>query len=454
MRNTKMGDEHMKRVTLEATDENILNSIKNNDYQRNSDVRDFIEALDTIEGNMFISLDGRWGEGKSFYIRQIEMALKYLVQKKWGNKAETDLDPYFQNPIWTNIDLKHSCFPVYYNAWYYDNHDDPLLSLLYVILKQYSGFIDTKIDQATLKQKFLSILPSFSVSLNGIGSISFDPKKVSEDLKVKDIFEEILLVEEIRNKVKKIFDQMITENAERLVIIVDELDRCRPSYAVEVLERIKHYFDDDRIIFIAAVNKEQLVHTLAKYYGENFDATRYLNKFFDYNVHMPAMKSNYSLQEENRAQYFLYSISDELTQYYKLTLRDALIFNENISRLPVEYVNDVGTQGCCLSLFVPIIIILEMIDQEQKVRFLNGDTTILEKICLTLNSAKKLVCAFGEDGTVDENNFDLGYMKIKSVYEYAFQKNDRDSYQQLKVDVSMGIKDFCIKACNGFKEQN
>ena len=49
MRNTKMGDEHMKRVTLEATDENILNSIKNNDYQRNSDVRDFIEALDTIE---------------------------------------------------------------------------------------------------------------------------------------------------------------------------------------------------------------------------------------------------------------------------------------------------------------------------------------------------------------------------------------------------------------------
>ena len=74
----------MRRVTLEATDENILNSIKNNDYQRNDDVKDFIEALDAIEGNMFISLDGRWGEGKSFYIRQVELALKYLVQKKWG----------------------------------------------------------------------------------------------------------------------------------------------------------------------------------------------------------------------------------------------------------------------------------------------------------------------------------------------------------------------------------
>lgn len=449
-----MGDERMRRVTLEATDENILNSIKNNDYQRNDDVKDFIEALDAIEGNMFISLDGRWGEGKSFYIRQVELALKYLVQKKWGNDKETVLDPYFQNPIWKDIDLKHSCFPVYYNAWYYDNHDDPLLSLLYVILKQYSGFVDTKMNQATLKRKFLSILPGFSVSLNGIGNISVESKKVYEDLKGKDIFEEILLVEEIRDKVKEIFDQMITENAERLVIIVDELDRCRPSYAVEVLERIKHYFNDDRIIFIAAVNKEQLVHTLLKYYGENFGATRYLNKFFDYNVHMPAMKSNYSLRGANRAQFFLYSISAELTQYYKLTLRDTLIFNENISRLPAEYVNDVETEGCCLSLFVPIIIILEMVDQDQKMRFLNGDTTILENLCHTLNSAKKLVCAFGEDRIVNENNFNLGYMRIKSVYEYTFKKNDRESYQQLKMDVSMNIKNFCIKAYNGFKKQN
>ena len=361
----------MKRVTLEATDENILNSIKNNDYQRNSDVRDFIEALDTIEGNMFISLDGRWGEGKSFYIRQIEMALKYLVQKKWGDKAETDLDPYFQNPIWTNIDLKHSCFPVYYNAWYYDNHDDPLLSLLYVILKQYSGFIDTKIDQATLKQKFLSLLSGFSVSLNGIGSISVEPKKIYEDLKGKDIFEEILLVEEIRDKVKEIFDQMITENAERLVIIVDELDRCRPSYAVEVLERIKHYFDDDRIIFIAAVNKEQLVHILKNYYGDSFDSTGYLNKFFDYNVYMPTLKTmcvNKIHWNLTNRQYYLSYISQELADYFKLTLRDYLIYEERINQLPEKYVNDGANNQFYLTLFVPILIILDMKNQDDKER--------------------------------------------------------------------------------------
>ena len=73
----------MKRLTLEATDENILNSIKDNTYNRNSDVKDFIEALDTIEGNMFISLDARWGEGKTFYVRQIEKTLEYLTRRTW-----------------------------------------------------------------------------------------------------------------------------------------------------------------------------------------------------------------------------------------------------------------------------------------------------------------------------------------------------------------------------------
>ena len=61
----------MRRLTLEATDINILESIKNNTLYRNDDVKEFVETLDLIEGNMFISLDGSWGEGKTFFIRQI-----------------------------------------------------------------------------------------------------------------------------------------------------------------------------------------------------------------------------------------------------------------------------------------------------------------------------------------------------------------------------------------------
>lgn len=85
------------------------------------------------------------------------------------------------------------------------------------------------------------------------------------------------------------------EKAEKLVIFIDELDRCKPSFAIEMLERIKHYFDDERIIFVVSLNKEQLIHTISNYYGSEFDATRYLNRFFDISVNLPEI-SRYQKQ--------------------------------------------------------------------------------------------------------------------------------------------------------------
>ena len=87
----------MKRLTLEATDENILNSIKDNTYYRNPDVKDFIEALGEIEGNMFISLDARWGEGKTFYVRQIEKTLEYVTKKMTGEEKDQNEKVRFLN---------------------------------------------------------------------------------------------------------------------------------------------------------------------------------------------------------------------------------------------------------------------------------------------------------------------------------------------------------------------
>lgn len=105
-----------------------------------------------------------------------------------------------------------------------------------------------------------------------------------------------------------ILNDIVTEEAQKLVIFIDELDRCRPTFAIETLERIKHYFDDERIIFVVSVNKEQLIHTISKFYGASFDATAYLNKFFDMNIYLPEipnyLKSNDILQI-NREQYYL-----------------------------------------------------------------------------------------------------------------------------------------------------
>ena len=283
----------MKKATLDATDENILQLIKEqNITSRNSEIKDFVEALDTIEGNMFISLDARWGEGKTFYVRQIEKTLEYLTMKKFGTDDIQDelnkMKPYFVGTALEEVALKNSYFPVYYNAWLYDDHTDPLLSLLYVVVKKCEKIINpqlTKEKSDRIKQMLQSIQVNFPFfSING--------EQVVNAVSNKNIFEEIQLAEDIRNEVKLIFDEVIVEQAQKLVIFIDELDRCRPSYALEMLERIKHYFDDDRIIFVVSVNKEQLTHTITTYYGEGFDSTGYLNKFFDIEAYLPTLSIN------------------------------------------------------------------------------------------------------------------------------------------------------------------
>ena len=96
----------MKKFTKEATIENVLESIKENTYDRTKHIIDFIEALDMIEGNMFISLDAKWGAGKTFYVRQIEQTLNYLTKKFKGLDIEQDVENAFSNSLLSKTNIK------------------------------------------------------------------------------------------------------------------------------------------------------------------------------------------------------------------------------------------------------------------------------------------------------------------------------------------------------------
>lgn len=72
-----------------------------------------------------------------------------------------------------------------------------------------------------------------------------------------------------------------TDNLPPIFILVDELDRCRPSYAVELLERIKHLFSIEDFVFVLGSDTEQLSHAIRGLYGAGFDAERYLKRFVD-----------------------------------------------------------------------------------------------------------------------------------------------------------------------------
>lgn len=403
---------HLKKLAEEATIDNVLESIKENKYNRTQDVIDFIMALEQIEENMFISLDAKWGAGKTFYVRQIEQSLNFLTRKAKGLNIEEDVETAFsKNQLLGTLELEHTYFPVYYNAWLYDNHSDPLMSLILSITKACECYFDEKLNSNTLSDKIFSLMDSFSFS---IGCVQFGSNfgNAKEKFSGKDILSAVKTEEEIRDKVKEIFDSIIVENVQKLVIFIDELDRCRPNFAIEMLERIKHYFDDDRIIFIASVNREQLIHSISKYYGTNFDSTGYLDKFFDRNVYLPEIDTSWGGAQTvvfTDRKYYLKNVAEGLNAYYHLSLRENLRFYEYISyAISSGYVRDRDGQGMVLSAFVPIIAILSIKDEGKKRRFMQGDSSILSDLVKNVPALYQLACRFGENqGEESEENFKM-----------------------------------------------
>lgn len=433
----------MKGATLEATDENILRSIQESrGTNRCVRIMEFIQTLDSIEENRFISLDARWGEGKTFYVRQIEKSLEYLTMNEFGTDDSNDktesLASYFVGTAIEGITLNNSYLPVYYNAWLYDNHTDPLMSLLYVIVKKCGILINSKLPK-DFSERMKKLLKSVQLGMiSGEGLI--------EALENKNIFEGIQLAEDIREKVKQIFDEVIVEHAQKLVIFIDELDRCRPSFALEMLERLKHYFDDDRIIFVVSINKEQLTHTISNYYGVGFDSTGYLNKFFDLEANLPALQTyDTEIQVDNREHYVFKSISNALVKYYKLSRRDFLIYREKINSLDsCMIINDYSFEGTVASLFVPIIIILDMKNIEEKRRFINGESDFL-KIMKMIPAGKNLYKHFVNDSSElsEEEKIEKGYARFKMVYDFLFADAEKD--RELEID--RNFKEKILECC-------
>lgn len=76
-----------------------------------------------------------------------------------------------------------------------------------------------------------------------------------------------------------------------MVFIVDELDRCRPDFAVKVLERIKHLFDINHVIFVLGIDREQLGYVIRSVYGD-IDVENYLLRFIDVDFLLPRIKHN------------------------------------------------------------------------------------------------------------------------------------------------------------------
>ena len=114
------------------------------------------------------------------------------------------------------------------------------------------------------------------------------------DINVLETFERLKKVCETNQKpeetsltkeeLRKLLKEIVKEK--KLVIFVDELDRCKPTFAISVLERVKHLFNIENIVWVFSINKAQLIMNIRHFYGE-IDAGQYLQRFFDFELQLP-----------------------------------------------------------------------------------------------------------------------------------------------------------------------
>lgn len=269
----------MKKHDLQPTADNIRSTFYNDSIGRNKDLVNFIKIIDSIDESYSIALDSYWGSGKTFFVKQVKMILDAVTEDTFC-KVEGEiaiLSNWVQ--ISQNMHLKKHV-PIYYDAWANDCDDDPIYSLVYQMI------LDTENNKG-IKDK-ISVSDVLSVAGKITSAVAgFDPNEIAEPLKKKDFLETLRERKDIEKRIEEYIDKLLPEGCNRLLIIIDELDRCNPEFAVKLLERIKHYFNNDKVTFVFAVNLAELQITIRKYYGNEFNASRYLDRFFDLRVTLP-----------------------------------------------------------------------------------------------------------------------------------------------------------------------
>ena len=387
---------------------------------RNTEIINFIRLLDSIKSNFSIAIDNDWGTGKTFFVKQAKMILDAYNEHSYDYEL-SNLERIKNVIDIKNIDLH---LAVYYNAWENDNQKSPLLSLIYEIIKV--AKIDTnKTDISINKEKIIK--DGLSAIVKHFSGIDIKELLKCVETEAKDIFKEIKGQKSIKEQVDNILNNLLLEHGERLVIFIDELDRCRPTFAVELLEQIKHYFDNDKITFVFSTNIKQLQYTIKKYYGEAFEAKRYLDKFFDLTI---------SLNEINVIEYFnfvnensrgdMYDyVCKEIVKEYNFTLRDVIKFVqinkiciENLRKTKNEYLYfDEIIIRYVLTYVLPIVIGLKIKRYDQYEDFITGkDSTPL----ITILSKSEWI-SYGIDKLSSENeksSKDINIIKEKLELMY------------------------------------
>lgn len=234
-------------------------------FSRNKVAEDFTKIVTSINQPYVLSINANYGSGKTFFLKRWAEELK---QK--GEKV------------------------VFFNAWDCDFVEKPLLPFLYNFIEQLKeqGLIeyDLKEDLMNCKDVFYNAIKGIIGNYSGINIDDLNEHKNADTLKIPRIktLVEYQELKKILFNFKIGLNEIVSQlNDKNIYIFVDELERCRPIFAIELLEAIKHLFNVKGLVFIFGIDRSQLKHTISNIYGCGMDGEGYLRRFIDLELELP-----------------------------------------------------------------------------------------------------------------------------------------------------------------------
>ena len=251
------------------------------------DRQPFGEALLNIvtrsKDELVVSIDGQWGEGKTTFVK-----------------------------MWRGLLKKQNIPSIYIDAFANDYSDDAFIAIASAITE----FVKKKISKDSYSEllkntKLVGIqLLSWSArvgikaatlgiikdaDIEELGAIKDEIAKGVSGLVGDLIIEERLkahsegmnLIQSFRDLLSSIPAKLEGSEGKPIVVILDELDRCRPTFAVDAVEKIKHLFSVQNVVFVLVLNKAQLEQSVKIVYGQELDAHTYLQKFINLETRIP-----------------------------------------------------------------------------------------------------------------------------------------------------------------------
>ncbi|MFM5647660.1 P-loop NTPase fold protein [Aeromonas veronii] len=245
--------------------------------------------------NLVLALDAQWGEGKSTFI------------KMWTGENKYKQEP----PLET----------IYFDAFENDYQKEPFLALASEIYELLEDKAESK--KVEFKQKAAQVFKTFSrgmiktgIRLGTAGLIDgsiLDQAENDISTLVSEQVDSVIASKFESSKADKLalsnFRMFLSDIAinhtpgKRIVFVIDELDRCRPDFALDLLENIKHLFSVSGITFLLVMNRKQLEESVKCRYGDGIDSVTYLQKFINVWLSLPRTSGKY--QQDDGAKYLI-----------------------------------------------------------------------------------------------------------------------------------------------------